>query len=185
MKKKIIAIAMLATVALSSFAVLVGCSSEGEPVDSDPIASTKEEVLPEYYFKNNVAELDDVRIEITEYRIIQPGAEGNEYGSKPVIAFWYKTTNKTGADVTPLVTWTTSFTAIQDNDPNSINELDVAMLPDDRFTRTQLETIKKDGTVEMAMAYELDNLTTPVTLVVTNGLLGEELGSQNYEIAGK
>jgi hypothetical protein len=43
-------------------------------------------------------------------------------------------------------------------------------LPDDRFLDSQTENIKKAGTVENAMAYELDDLHTPVDLVATEGL---------------
>ena len=40
-------------------------------------------------------------------------------------------------------------------------------LPDDRFLDSQTENIKKGGTVENAIAYELDDLVTPVDLVAT------------------
>ena len=78
--------------------------------------------------------------------------------------------------------WITMFTCIQDNNPNAINELEAGMLPDDRFLDSQMETIKKDGTVENAMSYELDDLETPVTLKATRGVGGEELGEQTFEI---
>lgn len=47
---------------------------------------------------------------------------------------------------------------------------------------TQLETIKKGGTVQDAIAYELDDLETPVTLVANQGIGGKELGKQDFEI---
>ena len=43
----------------------------------------------------------DLKIQITRYKIIKAGQKGNEYGEKPVIAFWYKTTNLSGDDVDP------------------------------------------------------------------------------------
>ena len=46
----------------------------------------------------------------------------------------------------------------------------------------KIETIKKDGTVSNAVSYELDDDFTPVTLVATNGLFGDELGQQEYSI---
>jgi len=74
------------------------------------------------------------------------------------------------------------FEAVQDNDPNKVNTLEVTGLPDDQFLDSQLETIKKDGTVKNAVAYELDDLETPVTLIATQGMGGEKLGEQNFNI---
>ena len=112
------------------------------------------------------------------------GEEGNEYGSAPVIAFWYTVTNLSGSEnVTPIGSWIAMFTAVQDNDPNLVNELEVAALPDDAYLDTQMATVKDGGTVECAMAYVLDDTTTPVVLTATRGLFGEELGSQTFEIA--
>jgi len=135
-----------------------------------------------YYFKNNVLQAEDVKIEIKEYKVIPPGEAGNEYGDKPVIAFWYNTTNITGKEIDPSTAWIAMFEAVQDNNPNAVNKLEVGMLPDDKFSDTQLEKIKKGGTVENAIAYELDDLETPITLSATRGLGGEELGSQTFEV---
>lgn len=55
-------------------------------------------------------------------------------------------------------------------------------MPDNQFLDTQLEVIKKNGTVSNAVAYELDDLETPVTLVANQGFAGDELGRANYEI---
>ena len=54
-------------------------------------------------------------------------------------------------------------------------------LPDDRFLDSQTENIKKGGTVENAMAYELDDLDTPVDLVATEGL-DEVIGKATYTL---
>lgn len=138
----------------------------------------------EYYFKDNVAETEDLIIKITDYKVIPVGEPGNEYGEDSVIAFWYETTNKTGQEgVTPLTAWTVVFTAVQDNDPNMVNTLDVGSTPDESALETQMAEIKEGGTVSCAIAYVLDDETTPVTLTATKGLLGEELGSKEYPIA--
>ena len=57
----------------------------------------------------------------------------------------------------------------------------MGMLPDDRFLDSQTETIKKGGTVESAIAYELDDLVTPVDLVATEGL-DEVIGKATYKL---
>lgn len=56
------------------------------------------------------------------------------------------------------------------------------MSPDDSFLDSQMETIKQDGTVKNAVAYELDDLETPVTLIATQGIMGDELGKQDFNI---
>lgn len=133
-------------------------------------------------FTNNVLTTEDFKIEITKYKIIDAGDKGNEYGSKPVIAFWYKITNISGKELTPM-DWIYYFDAYQDNDPNSLNKLDVGSLPDDRYLGTQLETIKKGGTVKNAMAYELDDTKTPVDLVAfENSFSGTEIGRISFKV---
>ncbi|WP_233589720.1 DUF5067 domain-containing protein [Exiguobacterium sp. SH0S7] len=134
------------------------------------------------YFKDGEAILNDLKIQITETKVIPPGEPGNEYSDKAVLAIWYDTTNLTGKDITPMSAWIVVFEAIQDNDPNAVNTLEVGMLPDEQFLDSQLETIKQDGTVSNAVAYELDDLETPVTLVATQGIGGDELGEQTIEI---
>lgn len=161
-------------------------TSEG---DSTPESSAKapEEgnASGDYYFADNVLVSEDVRIEITDWKVIPAGETGNEYGDTPVIAFWYSTTNLSGSEsVTPMSAWIAMFTAIQDNNPDMVNKLSVASLPDRAFLDTQSATIKKDGTVDCACAYTLSDTTTPVTLKATRGLLGEDLGEQTYNISG-
>jgi hypothetical protein len=125
----------------------------------------------------------DLKVQITRYKVIKPGQKGNEYGKKPVIAFWYKATNVSGAKVDAMSAFLFNFNAYQDNDPNRENELDVGMLPDDRFLDSQMENIKKSGTVENAVAYELDDLKTPVDLIANDSLgLDDDIGKATYSL---
>lgn len=132
-------------------------------------------------FVDGVLTTAEVKIVITEHRVIAVGEPGNEYGEKPVIAFWYETTNLSGDDVTPM-NWIYSITAYQDNNPDSVNQIEVGMLPDARFQETQMETIKQGGTVENAVAYELDDLTTPVDLVASDDLGATEIGKLTFNL---
>lgn len=131
-------------------------------------------------FVDGVLTTPELKIVITEHTVIPAGEKGNEYGDKPVIAFWYETTNVAGGDITPM-DFIMYFTAFQDNNPNAENELNVAGLPDDRFRDSQMETIKEGGTVENAMAYELDDDTTPVDLVASE-LFMDEIGRTTYDL---
>lgn len=176
MMKKIIALMLTLIVALAFVACGDDKPEKGEVKKEEGNYSEKS------YFKNDIAEIEDVKIEITDVKVIPVGNPGNEDGEKPVIAFWYKVTNKTDKDISPSDAWMAVFSAYQDNDPNRVNELDMGMSPDDKYIDTSLETIKKDGTVEDATSYELDDLETPVLLKATKGFDGKEIGSKEYSI---
>ncbi|WP_269053115.1 DUF5067 domain-containing protein [Sporosarcina sp. G11-34] len=147
----------------------------------EPVKKAKEKES-DIYFDGKVAQIEMLKVEIKETKVIPVGEEGNEYGDKPVFAIWYDATNLSGEDIDPITAWLAIFTAIQDNDPNMVNELGVGSSPDEAHLDTQSNTIKKDGTVENSIAYELDDLETPVTLVATQGMLGDKIGEENYEI---
>ncbi|MEK1396625.1 DUF5067 domain-containing protein [Limosilactobacillus fermentum] len=177
MKKSLIIVATLG-VSLS----LAACGNSSSSSSSNEKAMVKKSATPKYYFKNNVVKIHDLKIKITKTKIIQPGQPGNVYGNKPVFAVWYDTTNLTNKDINPTSAWIAVFTAIQDNDKNSVNELEVASLPDDQYLDTQTETIKKNGTVSNAVAYTLSDTTTPVQLKASKGVDGKVLGTKTYKI---
>nr|WP_269108510.1 DUF5067 domain-containing protein [Lacticaseibacillus saniviri] len=154
-------------------------SSSGK--SSSAIKVRKESKTDEPSFKNNKLTLTDLDIQITQEKVIPVGQKGNEYGKKPVIAFWYKVTNKTGKEIDPSI-FISLFEAVQDNDKNKVNKLNVAALPDERFLDSQSQTIKKGGTVENAVAYDLTDETTPIKLTATVPATGKEAGSQTYDI---
>ncbi|AMC01203.1 Uncharacterised protein [Aerococcus viridans] len=189
----------LVLVGLSVFALAACGANESESAEESSTStsqevsvseeSSTESVAPEettsseWTFDGTVAEIEDVKVEITDYHVIPIGEPGNEYGESPVIAFWYDATNKSGDDINAMSAWMAIFTAVQDNDPNVINELEVASLPDEQYLDSQMETIKEGGTVSNAWGYYLTDETTPVTLIATQGIMGEEIGQHNFEIA--
>ena len=169
----------------------VGCSSDTASQDSAAADSTMEQQTAqeapaaesEYYFADGVLVSEDVRIEITDWKVIPVGEAGNEYGDTPVIAFWYDITNLSGNENVSPLSWIAMFTAIQDNNPNKVNELEVGLHPDGNLVDDQMSTIKEGGTLQGAIAYNLTDETTPVVLKATRGLGGEDLGEQTFEIA--
>lgn len=132
-------------------------------------------------FTNGVFSTHDVKVQITRYKVIQPGQRGNESGDGPVIAFWYRTTNLSGARVDPTLAWILNLDAYQGNDSNAENKLTIAAPPDDRLRHNQTTSIAKGRTVENAFAYELDDLVTPVDLVATDSL-NAPIGKTEYEV---
>lgn len=180
-------------IALITFSLLIsGCSSMKEEKKENPVTNEtdKNKVNSssrdgEYTFKDGKVSMEDIDIKITKYKVIPVGEEGNEYGENPVIAFWYDTTNKSGKDIiNPMSAWFAAFPEgpIQDNDKNKVNKLKVAGHPDKTLLNDQSATIKKDGILSGAVAYELTDLTTPVKLTAYKGVGGIELGSQEFAV---
>ena len=73
-------------------------------------------------FKDNVLEIPTATVKITGHHVIDPGSPGNRIGDKPIVVFDYEMTNKTDKELR-TADFTSMFTAIQDNDENSVNEL--------------------------------------------------------------
>ena len=65
---------------------------------------------------------------------------------------------------------------------NKFNKLKVACHQDNTLLNDLSATIKKDGTLSGAVAYELTDLTTPVKLTAYKGVGGIELGSQEFSV---
>lgn len=156
-------------------------SIDAEVTEVSSEADTSTEAT-ELYFKDNVVVVSDYTIKITEWKVIPVGEKGNEYGDSPVIAFWYDTTNTSGKEINPSTAWIYIMEAVQDNDPNEVNKLNVASLPDDQFLDSQLQTIKQDGTVSNAVAYKLTDNETPVELTAKSSMIGDSIGSMTFEI---
>ncbi|MGE8004064.1 DUF5067 domain-containing protein [Lysinibacillus sp. NPDC093216] len=169
---------------------LAGCgadsSKDEKPKEETKTASTdktadKETKSGDVYFKDNEVKRGDLKITITETKVIPVGEKGNERGETPVFAIWYSVTNQSDKEVSPGLAWQSTFTAIQ-GDPNADNKLGVGFSPDDRFKETEFENIKKDETVENVIAYDLKDLETPVILVAIQGYEGKELGKKEFAI---
>lgn len=132
-------------------------------------------------FKDGVLDVPAAKFEITDHRVVEPGEPGNEIGEKPLLVFNYDVTNKTDETLT-TTDFVVYFTAIQDNAPDKVNELDLGSYIDPETSDTQLEQIKKGGTVAGTIAYELDDLTTPVDLVASKSFSQDEIGRQTFEL---
>lgn len=186
MKKPLIILACV-----SAMLLLNGCggttteSSATNPSSSDSgpssISPTPADQTNDASFEEGVLTTPEIKIVIKDHKLIPVGEKGNEYGKKPVIAFWYETTNLTGEDVSPM-NFLYIITAYQDNNPNAENKLEVGSLPDERFLSTQTEKIKKGGTVQNAIAYELDDETTSVDLVASDDFGMTEIGKTTYKL---
>lgn len=188
----------LASLLFASTLLLVACGDDGgstedveatEAVETEEVVEVEaEEVVEETTesvnsFDGTTISTKDVTIEITDYKVLQPG-EGNNFGDVPLLAFWYDTTvheDVTDTEYDPSI-WIFITKAIQDNDPNVVNELQVGILPDEAHLDSQMQTIKPGGTLSSSISYELTDLETPVELIVENMITGEVYGTHTYDI---
>jgi len=170
------------TTALESSAVVESevASSEVVKEDGDFVESADDA-----YFDGTILKGNTYSVKITDHKVIPVGEPGNEYGENPVIAFWFDTLVSPDYDnsvpIDPNTAWIMNFTAVQDNDPNMVNELNVGSLPDEKHLDSQMAQIKPGGTVSSSMSYELTDAETPVTLTASS-FLGDEFGSMDFEI---
>lgn len=134
-----------------------------------------------YYFDGTTANLQDVKIKITGVKFYQGDETTN---GKNVICFDYTITNKTDKDVNALTGWQAVFNAYQDN-KNTEGKLEVAPMPSDtsdQILQEQDQSIKKGGSVQCRMAYELDSNKKPVVLKATKGYDGTFLGKKTFKL---
>lgn len=124
-------------------------------------------------------------IKITDHKVIQPGDKGNEYGEKPIIAFWFDTLVSPNYDnstpINPNTAWILNFEAVQDNSSDMVNKLEVAPLPDEAHLQSQSAEIKPGGTVASSIAYTLTDNETPVKLTAKS-MLGNDFGSAEFPV---
>lgn len=103
-------------------------------------------------------------ITITNIKILQPG-EGANFMDKPLFSIWYSfRLDEKAKPMTSMIAWIEGVKVVQDNNPNTTNELMLGALPDTAFLNSQMDEIKPGGTVEYAVGYPITDLETPITL---------------------
>lgn len=147
---------------------------------SDDFVATASQAV----FADNMLKGNSYSVRITDYKIIKPGEQGNEYSDKPIIVFFYDTlvapNYDNSAPISPMIAWTFNFKAVQDNDPNKVNTLEYATYSDDELSKNNSAEIRPGGTVKSAEAYKLSDDSTPVKLIAET--IGKTLGEQTYQV---
>ena len=106
----------------------------------------------------------DLNVKITKWQVIPIGEKGNEYGSKPIIAFWYEVKNKATKKISPDYAWLTMFDVSQYTNHSQEHDLQSGDAPDERYADTGTTKIAKGKTGKSAVAYELDSVKRPVII---------------------
>ena len=190
--KKTLALILAMILALSLFAA---CGKTEGPADTTPASSSDDSTAPADTtetpateeagepgtFVNGVLTANQVIIKITDYKVIPKGQDGNDYNDGDVIEFYYDVTNVDAEELTASTAWIALIEAIQDNDPNVVNRLEVGMNPDGT-PDSDFEQIKVGGTVSSRICYVLTDNVTPVVLHAST-MAGDDYGSQTFDIA--
>ncbi|QYU58165.1 DUF5067 domain-containing protein [Weissella confusa] len=183
--KKLLSL-LASVISVLAFAIVLYSQNQTSKAIKDSVNSTQSTPKKTSKTKDlkvgDTISLTDVDIKITNYSVIPVGQKGNEYGEKPVIAFWYDVTNKTDKDINPSSAWIAAVDAYQDTSKTQVNRLDMANLPDDQYLDTQSETIKKNATASSAVAYSLDDDSTPVDVKITKGYDGDLLAEGKFNV---
>lgn len=182
MKSKTLLASLLAT-----GLVISGCSSAKEEKKENSVSNetSKEKdnsssSNSESTFKDGKVSVENFDLTITNHKVIPVGAEGNKNGKKPIIVFWYDTTNKTGnKKLEPMTAW---FSAFPGGATQNTDSLQVVLVPDTSLGSNQSVTVEKGHTVSSAIAYELNDSTTPVKIKAFKDSGTKELGSQEFSI---
>lgn len=155
-------------------------SKESSKTQSEKTAKTakkEEKKVTTNALKNNTVVLNDIDIKVLETEFIPKGTY--EEQKKDQLAIIYEVKNKTNKEIDPSSGWFAVFEGTQDS-KDAIRKLDVGSLPNmDKYQfalDSQLDIIKKGGTVKNAIAYNLEDIKTPVILKATKGIGGEKLG---------
>ncbi|OFO55813.1 DUF5067 domain-containing protein [Nosocomiicoccus sp. HMSC059G07] len=172
------------TIALPVLFLLTGCSNEPvEHSQNSDVSEMRSSVAREevtdgkQYLENKTAYLRDVNVTILESEVIPMGTY--EYQENAQLVITYEVKNKTNEDINPLYGYMIAFDAFQEEE-NALKRLDVGPTPYmnkyDWALETQLDIIKKDGSLKNIIAYDLRDTETPVTLIASDDVSGDYLG---------
>lgn len=193
MKKKIVALLLASSMALSLSACGGGSSADNSS-KSDNTTEAKEDNKTEsvsvpdtdtsdVYFKDDVLKIDMATIKITGFEVAPPNADYGEEKSTLIIT--YDFTNDSDDLMQPGTTWIACFAATQETDA-TVDNLDVAVMPGDekyaQMNDVSYTDVKPGATVQAVISYEINDTAKPITLKATQGVGGKDLGEKVFNL---
>lgn len=134
-------------------------------------------------FKDDVLKIDMATLKILSTEILPPDSAA--YRDNNQLVFTYEVTNDSEEGIQASTVWIACFEALQEGS-DTINKLDVGMTPQDgkyeEYREHEMDDIKPGGTVKAVIAYDLEDMSTPVVLKATQGIGGEYLGEKTIEL---
>jgi hypothetical protein len=149
-------------------------SRQSEPADETPTQPTEQWAEDiSYSFEDNVLKTKNAELKITDVKIIEPKGDigtfdsSASYQGKKLMVFYYDFTNISEKEAESFTVWQDCVIAYQGNMGNLLG---ISDWRDDNVGGTMADfydEIEPGITVKSAIAYILENDTTPVTLFAT------------------
>jgi hypothetical protein len=146
---------------------------------STPTGNVTNETVSTSTFDNGVLKTDRLKIEITDYKVIE--AE-NKY-VPPLLAIWFSVTNFTDSALKPGSAWSSRITGYLDESLE--NRLSLTNVPDDPLNDYLDIVIAKGDTVQCCIAYMIKDDTTLVMLVGSESAGGPVIGTMTLDLSGR
>ena len=146
---------------------------------STPTGNVTNEIVSTSTFENGVLITDRLKIEITDYKVIE--AE-NEY-VPPLLAIWFSVTNFTDSALKPGNAWNSRITGYPDESLE--NRLSLTSVPDDPLNDYLDIVIARGDTVQCCIAYMIKEDTTLVTLVGSESVGGPVINTMTLDLSGR
>ena len=187
MRKKLVSLLIASVMAIS----LIACGGETKEEPKKEENKTEDVKVPEeskeekgdVYFKDDILKIDMATIKITGFEVAPPNTEMGEEKSTLIIT--YDFTNDSEEVQQPGTVWISCFNATQETDA-TIDNLDVAMAPQDEkyveMNDVSYTDVKPGATVQSVISYDINDLSKPVVLKATQGIIGEELGEKIFNL---
>lgn len=146
--------------------------------------------IPEYFkdsessnvtviFENDTLTAEDATIKITGTEVISPNEQYGE--TQPTLLITYDYTNNSDEPQQPGFIWISYFNATQETE-STIEDLDVGSAPLGEKYNAMREMshtdVKPGATVQSVVAYKINYADHPVTLVASDGIIGDEIGTK-------
>lgn len=134
-------------------------------------------------FENDIAKLNDIDVTVKDSKVRPAGTTDAQTTDQLIIDYTVK--NKSDKDINVITAWQAAFEATQDS-KDAERKLQIGASPFDgkykEMIERQLDNIKKGGTVEGVVAYDLEDTETPVKLTAHQGSGGKELGTKTIKL---
>lgn len=151
--------------------------SSTAPETSEPAAEIEEEEESPYYVEGDTMVAEGCTIKITDHKVLQPGEGSNTSPDTSAFVLHFDMTNTGEKDLTPAIGWGMYVTVKQGD-----TELESISLSGEGDAMVKLQPLAKDASMSSYEGFGLADATTPVTLVFQNGLVGDELGTMEFEV---
>ena len=183
--KKILAFTLLLLLIISMLTACGGNNGSGTSTSNQasttptvnptqkPTENVTNETVSTSTFENGILTTDRLKIEITDYKVI-------DLDGWIILGIWFSVTNFTDGALKPGNAWNLLITGYRDE--NMENRLSLTNVPDDPLNDYLDTVIAQGDTVQSCIAYMIKDDTTLVTLVGSESVGGPVIGTMTLDL---